>query len=282
MTASIPAPSLHASPSMTSAARFQVLAGGRSLALSAVSTGLTPAAPAARRFALDALAGRFVELSGVGAAPLLSVALRFVLEAQRRGENAVWVGTSAATFYACDAVAHGIDLSALPLVLPPGAAQSRLCQPGQPESAVLQAGRAASHLLRSGAFGLVVLDLSQADKREDLMPLPLQSRLTGLAQKHGTLLLALTHKAADAASLGSLVSLHAHVGRAVPLASLPPVPPGRDWGADRPREASEPASQARMAERTEVRGVLIDITKDKRHGPGWTHCEHFRAPDGLG
>lgn len=239
-------------PAGLAGARFQVLAGGRAE---------REAAPR-QRFTVEALAGRFVELSGLGHAPLLSMALRLVLEAQRRGENVVWVGTSAATFYACDAAAHGIDLAALPVVMPPAAA------PGAPqlEPPALMAGRAASHLLRSGAFGLVVLDLSASpsavDRKGDHdLPLPLQSRLTGLAQKHGTLLLVLTRKGGDQPSLGSLVSLHARVGK--PVAVGPP----------RAGETSDGHARYR---------VELDVIKDKRHGPGWSHHELFRAPDGLG
>src|SRR5207237_10447150 len=65
--------------------------------------------------------------------------------------------------------------------------------------------RAVEKLLRSGGFGLVVLDLGTAD-----IPMPLQSRLIGLAQHHHAGLVCLTEKESKTFSLGSLVSLRAH------------------------------------------------------------------------
>ena len=213
---------------------------------------VSPAALAAspRRFTLAALAGRFVELSGRGASSVLSVAVQLVLEAQRQGKNTVWVSLSptrrAVPFHAPDVAAAGVDLRALPVVIAPGP---------------LEAGRAASHLLRSGAFALVVLDLVPAVEPALELPLPLQARLTGLAQTHGSVLLALTDKPPEAGSLGSLVSLHAHVSRARTGEAA--------WAND---TASD--GYARFA-------VEVVARKDKRNGPGWTHREVFRAPAGL-
>ena len=75
-----------------------------------------------------------------------------------------WVTSTESVFYPPDAVHGGIDLAALAVIR------------------VLHAAsipRAGEKLLRSGGFGLVVLDLGTAD-----VPMPLQSRLTGLAQHH--------------------------------------------------------------------------------------------------
>jgi len=218
-----------------------------SLSPAAAAAAATEAAVAARRFELASLGGRFVELSGKGASAVLSMAFRLVLEAQRQGRNVAWVSLCPARsrgrptpFHAPDVAAAGIDLRALPVVLAPGP---------------LEAGRAASHLLRSGAFALVVLDLVLAVEVEVDLPLPLQSRLTGLAQTHGSVLLALTEKPPEAGSIGSLVSLHANVGRArVRTPSLD--------------------GQARFE-------VEVSAQKDKRFGPGWSHREVFRAPAGL-
>jgi len=175
------------------------------------------------------------------------MAFRLVLEAQRQGKNVAWVSlcpprrrSRPTPFHAPDVAAAGIDLQALPVVLAPG---------------LLEAGRAASHLLRSGAFALVVLDLVLAAEVEVDLPLPLQSRLTGLAQTHGSVLLALTEKPPEAGSIGSLVSLHANVGRV---------------------RVRTPAADGDV--RFEVE---LTAHKDKRHGPGWTHREVFRAPAGL-
>ncbi len=211
--------------------------------------------PPTRRFSFEALAGRFVEISGDAAAPILTVALMLVADTQRAGENVAWITDQRTMFYAIDALA--IDLTALPIIRAPDAPR---------------AGRAASHLLRSGAFGLVVLDLapfsssaraaasrpsrqSTADRFADDLPLPLQSRLSGLAQKHGTLFTVLTEKPAASSSLGSLVSLHARVTRGSP---------------------SSPDSDGYLR-----LPVNITMVKDKRHGPGWHDTRTFRAPDGI-
>jgi len=210
--------------------RFQVLPGG----LAPQPDQPQRAAPVGRALSVAAVSGRFVELSGVGGAPVLSLALALVAEAQLDNENVVWIGARDGTFFAPDADRLGIDLTALPIIA---------CHT-QPDP-VLAAGRAASHLMRSGAFGLVVLDLPGDAE----LPLPLQSRLTGLAQKYGIALLALTEKPADQPSLGSLVSLHGQV-------RCGPITRG-------------------------VADVTVDVIKDKRHGPGWSHLERFRAPAGL-
>ena len=204
-----------------------------------ISVGGDAAPSGARAFTLEALAGRFVELSGAGASAVLTIAMQLVWEAQRHGENVAWVGVGGSIFFAPDAARTGIDLAALPVVMAPDA---------------LAAGRAVSHLLRSGAFGLVVLDLagltdsSRASGQEIDLPMPLQSRLTGLAQKHGSVFVALTSKDAEEASLGSLVSLHASVRRDEETVGL----------------------------------VRVDVTKDKRHGPGWSQRATFHGPAGVG
>jgi len=178
----------------------------------------------------DALAGRMVELSARGPSAVLTGALALVREAQARGESVAWVQARPDGFFPPDAAEAGVDLAALPVVLAAGA---------QP------AGRAASHLLRSGAFGLVVLDLGA----EAELPLPLQTRLSGLAQRHGAALLCLTDKPADAPSLGSLVSLRVEVRR---------------------EEAAG-----------EGFSLALEALKDKRRGPGARHMEARRGPAGL-
>jgi len=101
--------------------------------------------------------------------------------------------------------------------------------------------RAGEKLLRSGAFGLIVLDIGSAD-----IPMPLQTRLGGLVRQHHTALVCLTEKEGRELSLGSLVSLRAH------------------------------------AKRTHnTQGQLIcnlEILKDKRRGPTWSHTEIFHGP----
>lgn len=140
------------------------------------------------RFCYDALAGRLTELSSVGASASLTVALGLVLEAQRKGEPAVWITSSKSTFFPPDAAANGVDLSALPVVRVPDTGA---------------AARACDLLARSAGFGLVVVDLGPAES----LPLAAQSRLAGLALKHDVGLVFLTRKKHQRSSLGSMISL---------------------------------------------------------------------------
>lgn len=239
---------------------------------------------------VDALAGRLCELSGEGATCPASVAFLLVREAQRRGVLAAWLQVGwrrqstrppdAAPFFAPDLAELGLDLSALPFI----AVQD-----------MSEAGRAATHLLRSGAFALLVIDTladrpevgqmlpasrlvrntrttrisTPADHVGSTsrgpghdtaaasveLPLPLMSRLLGLAQKHHTAIIVLTAKPAHSPSLGSLVSFHAHVALA------------------RDRTADEDGFTHLMCRLT--------VEKDKRRGPGLTLTQPFRAPPGL-
>ena len=110
---------------------------------------------------------------------------------------------------------------------------------------LLEAARAADQLMRSGAFGLLVMDIGPNPR----MPLHAQTRLVGLAKKHATALLCITEKMSHRPSIGSLVSLRAE------------------------------------ALRTQKIGCRFQcelrVLKDKRRGPGWTHREVCRGPDGL-
>ncbi len=127
------------------------------------------------RWNYDALTGRLTELSALGASVLLTLAFAIVHAAQHQGEPAAWITRSTSLFFPPDAVASGIDLEALVVVrVPDGHA----------------AARAAEMLARSGAFGLLVLDL----QRGASIPLPLQARLLGLAQRYDTAVLCLTEK----------------------------------------------------------------------------------------
>ena len=108
------------------------------------------------------------------------------------------------------------------------------------------AARAADRLLRSGGLGLLVLDLVEAKGTLDAASL---TRLAGLARHHQSVLLALTQKSGDATSLGSLVSLRA--------------------------KASVTQDDFDHFEWS------LRVVKDKRSGPGWSHVEVCRGPDGL-
>ncbi|MDE2926158.1 MAG: recombinase A [Acidobacteriota bacterium] len=107
------------------------------------------------------------------------------------------------------------------------------------------AGRAADRLLRSGAFGLIVMDLNF----NPTISVPLQTRLVQQARTHGAALLCLTSKARGAPSLGTMVSLR-----------------------------GQTSCRRLEVDRFQYR---IEILKDRSHGPGWSHTEVCRGPEGL-
>jgi recombination protein RecA len=200
------------------------------LAANGIRRGLAASAvPVA--WGLGALSGRLAEISGSHSCASLTLVFRLVLEAQTGQEPVAWITRRESVFFPPDAAATGVDLGALAVVWAPG---------------TRRAARAADHLLRSGAFGLVVLDVGVDDR---LAP-PMQTRLAGLAHKHGSALVCITEKDGRRPSLGSLVSLRAEAVRTRPEAG------------DRFR--------------CEVR-----VLKDKRRGPGWAHVEVCHGPDGL-
>ncbi len=181
------------------------------------------------RWRLAEIAGRLTEVSGAGVTAALTLAFGLVLEAQRQGEPVAWITPAESSFYPPDAADGGVDLDALVIV--------RVHE-------ARAVARVADRLLRSGGFGLIALDLGAAP-----IPMPLQARLAGLAQKHHTALVCLTEKASTAPSLGSLISLRVH------------------------------AQRARLSEdRFECR---LTVLKDKRRGPTWAHAEICRGPAGL-
>jgi recombination protein RecA len=147
---------------------------------------------------------------------------------QGAGEPAAWIAAGPSVAYPPDLAAWGIDLGALPLV-----------QAGSLGRAL----RAADLLLRSGAFGLLVLD--EVGRGGAGLPLPVQTRLAGLALRHQAAVLFVTARDPGQASLGSLTSL-------------------------------------RLGCRWERAGVHLSCRvralKDKRRGPGWTT---ERPIDGL-
>lgn len=178
---------------------------------------------------LAEVAGRLVEISGAASSAALTIAFTLAREAQERGEPVGWVGSTRNCFYPPDAAQNGLDLASLIVVRLSGT-------DGIP--------RAGEKLLRSGGFGLVVLDLGAGD-----IPMPLQTRLTGLAHRHHTALLCLTEKSRAAFSLSSLVSLRVH------------------------------AEKKRTTDRRYV--CALRVLKDKRRGPTWNYEELFTGPAGL-
>lgn len=183
--------------------------------------------PAPARWSFTEVAGCLAEISASRAPSSLTLAIRLVRESQGQGELVGWVTSADSSFYPPDAAERGVDLDSLVVVRVPGESVPR----------------AGEKLLRSGAFGLVVLDVGTAE-----IPIPLQSRLAGLAQKHRAALLCLTEKEPRELSLGSLFSLRVQARR---------------------RRASG--------------GFLCELEalKDKRRGPTWAEAEVCRGPAGL-
>jgi recombination protein RecA len=181
------------------------------------------------RWTLGEIAGRFVEISASAGSAALTLAFGLVREAQERREPVGWVTSQESFFYPPDVAHRGVDLASLAVI--------RVLD-------TASIPRAGEKLLRSGGFGLVVLDLGVAD-----IPMPLQSRLAGLAQHHHTGLVCLTEKQNKTFSLGSLVSLRAHTER---------------------QQSSNNSFVCQLR-----------VLKDKRRGPTWSHEELCRGPAGL-
>ena len=178
-------------------------------------------APAAACWTLANLAGRYVELAAHGPAARLTIAAQLVLEAQLAREPVAWVTALASSFHPSDLAGNGVDLSALVVARVPSA-------PAQL--------RATETLLRAGAFGLVVVDLASAREHHDVS-LAAQTRLVGLAQHHGTLLLCIT--GTEAPTPHAFSSLRAEV-------------------------SMQSISGGGFASH-------LHVVKDKRAGPGWRH-----------
>ena len=189
---------------------------------------------------LTNLAGRLVELSASAEAAHLTAVFGLVLDAQLGGDRAAWITLEHSSFFPPDVVDGGVDLDALLVV--------RVSDVGM-------AGRAANHLVRSGGFGLVVIDLScknemmtAKSQAADNLPVPLLSRLLGMAQQQNVTILLLTKKSPSSPSLHSLISLRA---------------------------------EARWHKRGERYDLSIRVLKDKRYGQRWVHMEACRGPAGL-
>ena len=180
-------------------------------------------------WSLAEVAGRMVEISASTASAALSITFGLVREAQERGEPVAWVTSAKSSFYPPDAARSGADLTGLAVV--------RLAR-------AESIARAGEKLLRSGGFGVVVLDLGAAD-----IPMPLQTRLAGLAHRHHSALICLTEKNRAAFSLGSLVSLRAH------------------------------AEKRRLADNRFA--CALSVLKDKRRAPTWNYEELYDGPAGL-
>lgn len=161
--------------------------------------------------------GRIVELSGaIGGGfgtTRTTTTVSILRHAQAEGETTAWVMAQDAPLYPPDLQEAGIDLDALVVVHVPVAA--------------LPYGpcRAAELLLRSGAFGLLVIDLSGLALPSATLSAWL-GRMLGLARQHESRVVLLTEKPITADSLGTLVGvrIESHLHRAqthdIPLVPL--------------------------------------------------------------
>lgn len=206
-------------------------------------------AQARPRWGLDALCGRWVELSGHGCATLSAVA-QLLGQAQQEGAPVAWVRLPKQSFYPPDLAAWGLSLEAMPVV----------CAPD-----VRRVGRACEHLLRSGTFAVVVMDLVGLEARRSLTPLsmPLQGRLLRLAQRRKVLLLSLTRSRRDQPSLGTMVSLRAEVqGRFVST----PLPSIKDY-LYRVQVLKDKVHGPGWSHEERIRGRLAELVVYQEHGP---------------
>ncbi len=149
------------------------------------------------RGALAALVppGRVVEVSAAAPRGRLTLAVQFVLDAQRSGEACAWVQPEGAGLFPPDLADAGVRLDALVVVHVPRDA-----------GAVARAGEL---LVRSGGFGLAVLDLTGGAPRGESWVV----RLGGLARHHSARIVLLTAQPAEAPSAGALVALRVEPAR---------------------------------------------------------------------
>ena len=159
--------------------------------------------PTPERPTLEALRGRLTEVSGEQAAAALTLAVRWVVEAQSAGEMAVWLQSGDGLLYPPDLADAHVDLDRLVVVRLPDA-------DGIP--------RAGELLLRSGGVGLAVLDLlAPGACRDGPTGLTIRTvrprrsgwmnRLLALAQTHEAGVVCLTATPDEEPSLASLVGL---------------------------------------------------------------------------
>lgn len=162
----------------------------------ALSLRLLHEAPARERRGRRPLAeavppGRLVELSGDGRAARTTTAVSLLIRHQAAGEPVAWVQPEEGALYPPDLAASGVDLDDLIVARIPDRA-------GPPGLA-----RAAELLLRSGAFGLLVIDLTGGLPGGTAW----QGRLAGLARQHDAVVLLLTDRGERASSAGPMVAL---------------------------------------------------------------------------
>lgn len=144
-------------------------------------------------------AGRLLELSADSSSrgsARTTTAVRLLHRAQLEGETTAWIQPAFGPLFPPDLEQCGIDIEALVVIQVPRA----------PNGSVVphRSCKAAELLLRSGAFGFVVLDLTEGiPTGGDAW----QGRLVGLSRQHHSRLVLLTEKPSESDSLGPLIGL---------------------------------------------------------------------------
>jgi recombination protein RecA len=165
--------------------------------------------PSAGAFAAALPAGRLIEIARTADGAQMTMAIACLRQAQMQAEPVAWVQRTGGALFPPDLVDSGIDLDALLVV-----------HVGNGKGSEHDLAKAAELLLRSGAFGMVVIDLTAvpvgASANVDSAPsqqarngleLAVQSRLLGLAREHRCNVLLLSERGNRSGSLGPLVSL---------------------------------------------------------------------------
>ena len=180
------------------------------------SPGAREVAPGVHHEGRDAFrlppVGVLTELSWAPGAARTTLAALWTAGLQEEGQAVAWVERCGSTLFPPDLAALGIDLAKLDVLRLPN------------KAAALDLGRGTELLLRTGAYGLIVVDLTDVDMEirrllgltqdlrklralTQLWPMAMQSRLRALTRKHRTRLVLLTSTPATAMSLGVAVHL---------------------------------------------------------------------------
>ncbi len=142
---------------------------------------------------------RLIEVSGTHACARTTTAVSCVIQAQARGELVAWVQPKDGALFPPDLDAAGVDLdSFIAIPVPHHAGPFALV-------------RAAEWLARSGAFGLTIIDLTDALPRGSSVNW--QGRLQGQLRQYDGRILLLTSNAYEDPSSGPLVGLRVEACR---------------------------------------------------------------------
>ena len=156
--------------------------------------------------------GLLVEFSGTRQSARLSSVVSALRAAQSKGETTAWVQDAHGPLYPPDLAEAGVDLSALAVVRVPASPGRRRGYPGR-EALV----RATEMLVRTGAFGFVIVDVREEERRPIRrdpssgapwrLPPAWQGRLLGAVRDHGSRIVFLSSHPPFRESVGSLVGL---------------------------------------------------------------------------